>query len=743
MLLKVAIKANQALTVPVILTASFINWKTSSSAIEFAYEDADTFDSANKDAVCVVDAGDGEISGSSSVIRKLLEVHAAGAGGKLSEQEDEWITRAIHLISPDFKQVETPLFELDAHLTLRSHVVGYSLSAADTTVWGALRGNRAAYGYIKKNQLLNVGRWFRYLEDAYPWLNDAVERLTVQVKEVRAVKAREGASYEIALPDTEKGVVTRFPPEPSGYLHIGHAKAALLNDYFAHEKYHGTLIVRFDDTNPSKETEEFQDAIVEDLQLMGIRPDKTSHTSDYFPQLYDYCVQLIERGKAYADDTEQATMRAQRMDGIASARRDRSVAENLAAFAAMRQGTAEGRQHCIRAKISVDDANKSLRDPVIYRCNAAHHHRTGAQWTIYPTYDFACPVVDSLEGVTHALRTIEYRDRNPQYHWMQAALSLRPVHIWDFARLNFVRTVLSKRKLARFVERGLVTGWDDARFPTVRGIRRRGMTIAALRDFILRQGPSRNIVNLDWTIFWATNKKYIDPVAPRHTAIVTAQAVTATVTGLPPGVSAAFTEPKPRHLKNASLGTKQVAYSASILLEQDDARTFTADEEITLMNWGNAYVRKIHTSSSSSSASPPIVTHLELELHLAGDVKTTDKKITWLSTDPSDATIPVELVDFDFLITKDKLDEHDDLDDFINPHTEFRAAAAADANVAALQPGAIIQFERKGYYRLDRAYRAAAAAKKAPDGHKPDEDEDEQEQAAVFFAIPTGKTGAK
>ena len=191
--------------------------------------------------------------------------------------------------------------------------------------------------------------------------------------------------------------------------------------------YKGTLICRFDDTNPSKEKEEFQDAIVEDLALMGIRPDKTTYTSDYFDQLYQYCITMIKEGKAYADDTEQETMKHQRWNGLPSERRDAPIEDNLAHFEEMKEGTEEGVRWCIRAKISVDNLNKAMRDPVIYRCNPLPHHRTGNKWKMYPIYDFCCPIVDSMEGVTHALRTIEYRDRNPQYDWMLDALKLRKV----------------------------------------------------------------------------------------------------------------------------------------------------------------------------------------------------------------------------------------------------------------------------------------------------------------------------
>lgn len=479
--------------------------------------------------------------------------------------------------------------------------------------------------------------------------------------------------------------------------------------------YRGTLICRFDDTNPSKEKEEFQDAIVEDLALMGIKPDKTSYTSDYFQELYEKCVKLLKAGKAYSDDTERETMQHERMHGIASKRRDDSIEENLARFEEMKKGNEEGVRWCVRAKMSIDNPNKAMRDPVIYRCNPQAHHRTAENWKIYPTYDFACPIVDSIEGITHALRTIEYRDRNPQYNWMLDALELRKVYIWDFARMNFIRTLLSKRKLTKFVDSGVVWGWDDPRFPTIRGIRRRGMTIDALREFILKQGPSRNIVNLDWTSFWATNKKYIDPIAPRHTAVTKDNMVTVTVKG---ARVAPYTEDKPKHGKNPELGNKKVAYSSEILVDQADAQAFTQDEEITLMNWGNAIVRSIKHSLNPLNRS--LITGLELELHLQGDVKKTKQKITWLAT-AGQELIPVELVDFDYLITKDKLEEDDNVDDFLNPKTLFRTEALADGNVADLKEDDIIQFERKGYFRVDRAFKHG--------------------EKAVMFCIPTGKEG--
>ncbi|KAF2200903.1 glutamyl-tRNA synthetase [Delitschia confertaspora ATCC 74209] len=645
------------------------------------------------------------------------------ASASTESQITEWTHRASQMTALNLKAIEPSLAELDAHLTLRSHIVGYGFSDADKVVWGTLRANRVAWAWVKQGVMVNLSRWFKYIEEAYP---QEVATIAVRGGKEEGGKGKgkgkgegkkeDGGSFEIGLQDVKDGVVTRFPPEPSGYLHIGHAKAALLNDYFAHERYKGTLLLRFDDTNPLKEKQEFQDAIIEDLALMGIKPDKMSHTSDYFDELYEECVRLIKEGKAYADDTLQEQMRKERMDGIASGRRDATVEENLARFEEMKKGSEEGVKWCIRAKISVDDPNKAMRDPVIYRCSPETHHRTGDKWKIYPTYDFCCPIIDALEGVTHALRTTEYKDRDAQYQWFLKALNLRHVYNWDFSRMNFIRTLLSKRKLTRIVDTKKVWGWDDPRMPTVRGVRRRGMTIPALREYILKQGPSKNIVNLDWASFWATNKKYIDPISARYTAIATEAKVPVTIIGAREGI---VTEEKDKHAKYTNLGKKKVVYSSSVIMEQADAASFAQDEEITLMNWGNAIVRKISHSINpfSSPAGLKTVTGLELELHLQGDVKKTSKKVTWLSTDQN--LVPVELVDFDYLITKDKLEAEDQLEDFLTPQTEFRSSCLADCNVAELKVDDIIQFDRKGYFRVDKAYTHG--------------------EPAVFFQIPTGK----
>ncbi|QRW15084.1 glutamyl-tRNA synthetase [Ceratobasidium sp. AG-Ba] len=575
---------------------------------------------------------------------------------------------------------------IDDHLAYRTFIIGHALTAVDWAVWGALKSSIQALGVLKRGAHPHVQRWMSYI-DSLPSTQEALGALA-EAKSKKGQGTKAAASFAFGLPGAVKGqVVTRFPPEPSGYLHIGHAKAAMLNQYFA-KMYKGKLIVRFDDTNPSKERSEFEETILEDLQLLEITPDVLTHTSDNFDKLYEYAVQLLRAGKGYADDTPVEQMREERTNGIASKHRDDSVEENLQRFEEMKSGSAEGARWCLRAKISVDDPNKALRDPVIYRCNATPHHRTGDKWKIYPTYDFACPIVDSLEGVTHALRTNEYRDRNPQYSWMIEALDLRPVTIWDFSRINFVYTLLSKRKLHWFVDEKLVKGWDDPRFPTVRGIRRRGMTVEALRQFMLAQGPSQAQLMLEWDSFWALNKKVIDPVAPRHWAIEKEGMVTATVNGASEEVKEV-----PLHKKNPEVGNKKTVYSKNVIMEKKDADSYEDNEEITLMDWGNAILK-----SRSAGA-------LELDLHLEGDFKKTKKKITWLALPtPDQPLVHATLLDYDYLITKKKLDEDDDVADFVTPVTEYRTECWADANILNLKKGDIMQFERKGYYIVDGIY---------------------------------------
>jgi glutamyl-tRNA synthetase len=570
----------------------------------------------------------------------------------------------------------------------------------------------------------NLLRWYQNISstEVARKATDLINQFTTKAKPVAgapksaaAAAAGTSGSLDIPLPDAEMGkVVTRFAPEPSGYLHIGHAKAALLSEYFARQ-YKGKLILRFDDTNPSKEKEEFEQSIKEDLHLMGIKADQVTHTSDYFAQLQDYAIQLIKKGLAYVDDTDTETMRDQRMHGIASKNRDLSVEENLQKFQEILNGTTYGLTACLRAKMSVDDPNKALRDPVIYRCNVeTPHHIHGTRYKAYPTYDFAAPVVDSLEGVTHALRANEYRDRNPQYKWFFDALNIRPCHIWDYSRMNFVYTLLSKRKLKWFVEEGLVSGWDDARFPTVRGIRRRGMTIEALRTYVLMQGASQKTLDAEWDKIWVVNKKVIDPIAPRFTALAKTDLVPVDVVGAKSGQvpKEAFSSALPRHKKNPDVGTKEVTFSDKFWLEQVDAASVKQAETVTLMDWGNVIIESIERQGD-------VVKSIKVTLDLDGDFKTTEKKLTWLSrvSGPKRGDlIDVTLLDYDYLITKKKLEEEDEVKDFLTPVTEFKTTAVGDWNLRSLKHGDIIQLERKGYYIVDRVDASSMDLISIPDG---------------------------
>lgn len=611
--------------------------------------------------------------------------------------DNEWLQFALEsLAGNDFSKLSTSYAKLNDHLKFRTFMNGAEgPSLLDAITWSQLRVS-PVWGKLVKTPGSAAGiessRWYNYL--AENCFAPALTSFSEQGKALKEKKKDQG-SFAIDLEGAEMGkVVTRFPPEPSGYLHIGHAKAAMLNQYFA-QIYKGKMIVRFDDTNPSKEKCEFEESIIEDLALLGVKGDILSHTSDFFPQIEKYCEQMLREGTAYADNTNVEKMREERFDGIESACRSQSPEENLRIWEEMKQGTQSGLTYCIRAKMDMQAANKALRDPVMYRCNLTPHHQTGTTYKVYPTYDFACPIVDSLEGVTHALRTNEYHDRNDQYAWFLNALRLRKVNIWDYSRLNFVYTLLSKRKLTWFVNEGRVTGWNDPRFPTVRGIRRRGLTIEALREYILMQGASKNTILLEWDKLWSINKRIIDPIAPRYVALSSDHLCPVKIVGGEGYSETAELREIPRHKKNPQLGNKQMAFSSNLFMEQADVSTLKVNDEFTLMDWGNAIVESIEMADSKTVAS------MTIKLNLQGDFKKTTLKATWLSPDPL-PLVPLSLHDYDYLITKKKLEEEDTLYDCLTPVTEFITPALGDANLSKdIKVGDIIQLERKGFFIVD------------------------------------------
>ncbi|KAJ2102300.1 glutamate--tRNA ligase [Coemansia sp. S100] len=664
--------------------AEFAN-ESSTDAYTVEWQEGSTLKEGETATAILTNSSGDEIVGEAAAIDALV----SGTDGAVLQWVDFGLKRLAG--SGGYKELELALGELDHHLTMRAFISGYALTAADVVAWGALRASVIFQRNLKTKRATlgsHLVRWYEHVDSlAFARrLSDSLSHVHRQAN--RALKDQ--GSFDLGLTGIEHGkVVTRFPPEPSGYLHIGHAKAALLNEFVA-KSNGGRLLIRFDDTNPSKERVEFEDSILEDLAILGIQGDALSHTSDHFQAIYEYALELIRRGLAYVDDSSLEEMREGRMNGIESKCRRLSVEENLARFQQMKEATEYGQTCCLRAKISIDNNNKAMRDPTIYRCKPERHHRTGNVWKIYPLYDFACPVVDSIEGVTHALRSSEYRDRNPQYQWFFTALDLRPVQIMDFSRMNFAYTLLSKRKLQWFVDEGRVPGWDDPRFPTVRGIKRRGMTIEALRQYVLMQGASQRDMLLDWDKIWATNKKVIDPKAPRHTALVKHGLVPTTIDG----PTEAYLGSVLRHKKVAEMGTKNTVFSSQIFIGQDDACELEVGEELTLMDWGNAIVEKIEGKEP--------VTGLQLRLNLAGDVKSTKKKLTWLGQHPTVHPVEALLLDYDYLITKKKVDAEEDVRDYLTPVTKFEEPAIVDANVGELPVGTIIQLERKGYYIIDQ-----------------------------------------
>uniref|UniRef100_A0A8C8HV11 Bifunctional glutamate/proline--tRNA ligase n=1 Tax=Oncorhynchus tshawytscha TaxID=74940 RepID=A0A8C8HV11_ONCTS len=400
-----------------------------------------------------------------------------------------------------------------------------------------------------------------------------------------------------------------------------------------------------------------------------------------------------EMGKAYIDDTPPEQMKAEREQRTESSHRSNSVEQNLKMWEEMKAGTEYGQTCCMRAKIDMASNNGCMRDPTFYRCKNAPHPRTGTTYRVYPTYDFACPIVDSVEGVTHALRTTEYHDRDDQFYWVIEALRLRKPYIWEYARLNLNNTVLSKRKLTWFVDQGYVDGWDDPRFPTVRGVLRRGMTVEGLKQFIAAQGGSRSVVNMEWDKIWAFNKKVVDPVAPRYTALSGSYSVPVVIPEAPEEMKMAV-----KHPKNTEVGMKAVWYGPRVLVEGADAETFTEGETVTFINWGNIIITKIHKDPRGK------VTSLEGKLNLENkDFKKTTK-ITWLAETPHAPLLPTVCVNYQHLITKPVMGKEDDFKEYINKQSKLEEKMLGDPCLKDLKKGDIIQLQRRGFYICDQPY---------------------------------------
>ncbi|KAM7026727.1 bifunctional glutamate/proline--tRNA ligase isoform 3-T3 [Passerculus sandwichensis] len=656
-----------------------------------------------------------------SIARYLARVAASAGlyGSNLLEHTeiDHWLEFSATKLSTA-SQFPAAIQELNHCLSLRTYLVGNSLSLADLCVWAVLKDNGTWQEQLEQNKApVHAKRWYSFLEvqRAFQSVGAKWAAGTPKVKMATEKEKKADVGKFVELPGAEMGkVIVRFPPEASGYLHIGHAKAALLNQHYQ-VNFKGKLIMRFDDTNPEKEKEDFEKVILEDVAMLHIKPDQFTYTSDHFETIMKYAEKLILEGKAYVDDTPAEQMKAEREQRVESKHRNNCVNKNLQMWEEMKKGTEYGQTCCLRAKIDMSSNNGCMRDPTLYRCKNQPHPRTGSTYNVYPTYDFACPIVDSIEGVTHALRTTEYHDRDEQFYWIIEALGIRKPYIWEYSRLNLNNTVLSKRKLTWFVNEGLVDGWDDPRFPTVRGVLRRGMTVEGLKQFIAAQGSSRSVVNMEWDKIWSFNKKVIDPVAPRYTALLKDAVV-------PVNIPEAQEEMKEvaKHPKNADVGLKPVWYSSRVLIEGADAETLAEGEVVTFINWGNIIITKLNRNSSGKIVS----INAKLNLDNKDFKKTT--KITWLAETPRAPLIPTVCVNYEHLITKPVLGKDEDFKQYINRNSKQEELMLGDPCLKELKKGDIIQLQRRGFYICDQPYEPVSpySCKDAPciliyipDGH--------------------------
>jgi glutaminyl-tRNA synthetase len=528
--------------------------------------------------------------------------------------------------------------------------------------------------------------------------------------------------YTMIREDLEKGLLedgsvhTRFPPEPNGYLHIGHAKAILLN-YSIARNFNGKFNLRFDDTNPIKEEQEFVDSIKEDIRWLGADwNDRLFFSSDYFETKYQFALRLIESGRAYVCDLNPQEIREYRgtltEPGLESPYRNRPVEENLELFDRMRKGEFPNGSRVLRAKIDMASGNLNLRDPVIYRILHAHHHRTGDQWCIYPMYDFDHPFSDALEGITHSLCSIEYSDHRPLYDWIvDNAVELMPEVVrfrsrqTEFARLNLTYTVMSKRKLRRLVEEKHVTGWDDPRMPTIAGLRRRGFTPQAIADFQERVGVSRSDSTADLAFLEHCIRQNLEATAPRLMAVLDPLKVV--ITNWPAGQTEIVEmENLPG---NEDAGTREVPFAGEIYIEKEDFM-----EEPPKKFFRLAPGREVRLKGAYIIRCENVIRNSEgqvTELHCTYDPQTksgadtSGKKVKgvihWVAAKHA-AFITVNLYDTLFAVENPEEDDEKDFTDHINPESLVICKnVPAEPDILKADPGSRFQFLRKGYFYLD------------------------------------------
>jgi glutaminyl-tRNA synthetase len=503
-------------------------------------------------------------------------------------------------------------------------------------------------------------------------------------------------------------VVTRFPPEPNGYLHIGHAKAIWLNFGVAQE-YGGRCHLRFDDTNPTKEEQEYIDAIKRDVRWLGFDwGPYLYYASDYFEQLYDWAEHLIRAGKAYVDDLPAEEMRAMRgtltEPGRNSPYRDRPVAENLDLFRRMRAGEFPNGARVLRAKIDMASGNMNLRDPVLYRILHAEHPRTGVKWCIYPTYDFAHGQSDAIEGVTHSLCSLEFEDHRPLYDWLIDNLPVpsRPRQ-YEFARLNLTYTVLSKRFLTELVREGRVTGWDDPRMPTLAGLRRRGVPAPAVRDFVRRAGVARANSVVDVAMFEHSVREHLNKAAPRRMAVL--RPLKLVIANYPSGQTEeleAVNNPE-----DPAAGSRRIPFAHELYIERDDFMEQPPKNFFRLSPGREVRLRYAFFVTCREAVKNPAGDVVELictyDSATRGGNSPDGRKVKatlhWVAAAHS---LPAEIRLYNPLFTRPDPGVGGDFLADLNPRSlETLSEARVEPSLSASLPEESVQFERQGYFCAD------------------------------------------
>ena len=504
-------------------------------------------------------------------------------------------------------------------------------------------------------------------------------------------------------------LVTRFPPEPNGYLHLGHAKSIVLN-FSLPQEFGGYTNLRFDDTNPAREEQRFVDAIRDDVSWLGFTWQNECYASDYFETLYGYALSLIEKGLAYIDSQDADAIRSQRgtltEPGQPSPFRNRSVDENLSLFKGMKQGEFGDGEHVLRAKIDMTAPNINLRDPVIYRIRHQSHPRTGSAWCIYPSYDFAHGQSDAIEHITHSLCTLEFEDHRPLYDWLIEHLPVpgRPYQI-EFSRLNLDFTVLSKRRLTRLIDEGRVTGWDDPRMPTIAGIRRRGFTPESIRNFCSDIGVTKSESVIPFGELERNLRDDLNVRAPRRMAVL--KPLKLVLTNFPDGETEWFSAAN--HPQNPAMGERQVPMTRELFIESDDFLEEAPRKFFRLKPGGEVRLRNAFIIKCED-----VVKDAEgrvIELRCSFDTQSrsgqpgADRKVKgtihWVSADHA-VDAEVRLYDRLFNVPNPTADKDTDFLDHLNPDSlEVLSHAKLEAGLEQSAPGECYQFERLGYFVPD------------------------------------------